>query len=233
MMPYFYYGYDSVLIIALLGVMVLGFIAQASVNTTFKKYSAVRSQSGMSAANVAQKLLQNAGSSVQITRVGGALTDHFDPKNNIVGLSEAVYSSDSVAALAVGAHEIGHVMQYEEGYAPIRMRNAILPIAQFGSSAAPFIVIGGMLFGSYDLAMIGVILFAAVFAFQMITLPVELNASSRAIEMLSAGGFLSYDETAGAKKVLRAASMTYVVATLSAALTLLRLLLIARGSRRR
>jgi Zn-dependent membrane protease YugP len=233
MVPYYFYGVDPALIIALLAVMVLGFIAQASVGKTFRKYSEVRSQCGMRAVDVAQNLLRNAGSGVQITQVGGALTDHFDPRNNVVGLSEAVYGSNSVAALAVSAHEIGHVMQYELGYVPIKLRNAVLPVARFGSAAAPFIVIGGMLFGSYDLAMIGVILFGAVFAFQLITLPVELNASSRAIEMLSSGGYLSYDEVTGAKRVLRAASMTYVVATLSSALTLLRLLLLARGSRRR
>jgi Zn-dependent membrane protease YugP len=124
-------------------------------------------------------------------------------------------------------------MQYEQGYVPIKLRNAVLPVARFGSAAAPFIVLGGMLLGIYDLAMVGVILFGAVFAFQLITLPVELNASSRAIEMLSSGGYLSYDEATGAKRVLRAASMTYVVATLSSALTLLRFLLLARGSRRR
>ena len=167
-----------------------------------------------------------------IRPVRGSLTDHFDPRNQTVGLSDSVYGSRSIAALAVAAHEIGLVMQYEEGYFPIRLRNAILPVASLGSGAAPWIVVLGLIFGMGDLAMAGVWLFGAVLAFQLITLPVELNASRRALAMLQDGGFLSYDETPAARKVLRAAAMTYVVAVLSALVSFLRLFLLARRSSR-
>ncbi len=170
---------------------------------------------------------------MQITPVQGRLTDHFDPRTNIVGLSEAVYNDNSVAALAVAAHEIGHVMQYETGYIPFRVRNAILPVASFGSQAAPFIVIIGLIMSSYNLAMFGVILFAGMLLFQVVTLPVEFNASRRAIEMLESGGYLSYDEAPQAKAVLRAAALTYVVAALASLVTLLRLLGMASRTRRR
>ncbi|MEL7610723.1 MAG: zinc metallopeptidase [Bacillota bacterium] len=224
---------DQPLLLALIAVMILGFIAQGGVRRTFARYSQVRSASGRSASEIAGRLLSDAGSGATIARVGGRLTDHYDPRSNVVGLSEQVYDSDSVAALAVAAHEIGHVMQYEQGYVPIRIRNAILPVASFGSQAAPFIVIIGLLMGSFDLAFAGVILFGAVLVFQIVTLPVEFNASHRAIEMLTSGGYLGYDEATGAKRVLRAAAMTYVVAALASAITLLRFLMLANRNRRR
>lgn len=227
-MPYYYFGNYSIML-ALLAVMVLGFIAQARVQSTFRKYSQVRSLSGYTGRQIAQDILISEHSSVLVSEVRGSLTDHFDPRNQTVGLSQSVYSSDSVAALAVAAHEIGHVMQYERGYFPIRVRNAILPVARFGSSAAPFIVILGLLFGSYDIAIAGVILFGAVLAFQLITLPVEFNASRRAIETL--GNYVPADELPAAKKVLNAAAMTYVVAALASAVSLLRLLTIANRRR--
>lgn len=232
-MPFYYYS-DSYYLLALLAVMAIGVIAQASVRATYNKYSQMLSLRGLRASDVAQELLRSNGSGVMVTAVKGSLTDHFNPKTETVGLSESVYPSSSVAALAVAAHEIGHVMQYQEGYVPIRIRNAILPVANFGSQAAPFLVIAGMLLGWFDLAIAGVALFAAVLLFQVVTLPVEFNASSRAIAMLSEGGYLAYDEIPGAKKVLRAAAMTYVVAALSSLVSLLRLLAIAsRGRRRR
>ena len=197
------------MLFALLAVLVLGLIVQARVQSTYKKFSKTRASSGIPANEMARQLLQNANSGVSITQVKGYLTDHFNPKTHTVGLSDAVYHSDSIAALAVAAHEIGHVMQYEDDYLPIRIRNAILPVAQIGSSASPFIVILGL-----------------------VTLPVEFNASSRAVSMLVGSGFITYDEESSAKKVLRAAAMTYVVAVLSSLVTLLRLLFIARGSRR-
>lgn len=224
---------DQPLLLALIGVMILGFIAQGTVKRTFARYSTMKSSFGRSASEVAGRLLSDAGSGVTITRVGGRLTDHFDPRTRVVGLSEQVYDSDSVAALAVAAHEIGHVMQYEQNYVPIRIRNAILPVASFGSQAAPFIVIIGLILGSFDLAFAGVILFGAVLVFQLVTLPVEFNASHRAIEMLTSGGYLGYDEANGAKRVLRAAAMTYVVAALATAVTLLRFLMLANRGRRR
>ena len=224
---------DQTLFFALIAVMVLGFIAQSGVQRTFSRYSAVHGSFGRSASEVAGRLLMDAGSGASLTRVGGRLTDHYNPRTGVVGLSEQVYDSDSVAALAVAAHEIGHVMQYEQGYLPIRIRNAILPVASFGSRAAPFIVILGLLMGSFDIAFAGVILFGVVLAFQLVTLPVEFNASRRAIEMLTSGGYLGYDESIGAKRVLRAAAMTYVVAALASAVTLLRFLLLANRGRRR
>ncbi len=220
------------MLFALLAVLVLGLIVQARVQSTYKKFSKTRASSGIPANEMARQLLQNANSGVSITQVKGYLTDHFNPKTHTVGLSDAVYHSDSIAALAVAAHEIGHVMQYEDDYLPIRIRNAILPVAQIGSSASPFIVILGLMFGSYEVAIAGVILFAAVLLFQLVTLPVEFNASSRAVSMLVGSGFITYDEESSAKKVLRAAAMTYVVAVLSSLVTLPRLLFIARGSRR-
>ena len=229
-MPYFYY-YDPMLW-AVLVLAIVGLISSGRVQSTFRKYSQMPARTGLRACDVAQRMLFDGGSDAQLTRVSGTLTDHFNPKTNTVGLSEAVFDQSSVAALAVAAHEIGHVMQYEEGYFPIRLRNAILPVASLGSGAAPWIVVLGLIFGMGDLAMAGVWLFGAVLAFQLITLPVELNASRRALAMLQDGGFLSYDETPAARKVLRAAAMTYVVAVLSALVSFLRLFLLARRSSR-
>lgn len=231
-MIYPYGLYYDPLILAVLAVFILGLIAQGGVTRTFSKYSKEPASSGLTGQEVAQRLLDQGGSSVTIRPVRGSLTDHFDPRNQTVGLSDSVYGSRSIAALAVAAHEIGHVMQYEEGYFPIRLRNAILPVASLGSGAAPWIVVLGLIFGMGDLAMAGVWLFGAVLAFQLITLPVELNASRRALAMLQDGGFLSYDETPAARKVLRAAAMTYVVAVLSALVSFLRLFLLARRSSR-
>ncbi len=225
-------GYDSTILLVL-GAMVLAFLAQAGVQRTFRKYAEVTATANKPASLIAKELLRREGSMVQVAPVGGQLTDHYNPKTNIVGLSETVYDERSVAAIAVAAHEIGHVMQYEQGYVPIRLRNAILPVANFGSQAAPWIVIAGLLFSNYRLALLGVILFGAMLLFQVVTLPVEFNASSRAIEMLSSGGYLSYEEVPQAKKVLRAAAFTYVVAALMSLANFIRLLSIANRSRRR
>lgn len=225
------FGNDSTILL-IIGAMILSLIAQGAVQRTFSKYAKIAASANKSAASVAKELLHREGSVAQVTPVGGSLTDHYNPKTNIVGLSQAVYEERSVAAIAVAAHEIGHVMQYEQGYLPIRVRNAILPVASFGSQAAPFIVIAGLLFSNYNLAIVGVILFGAMLLFQVVTLPVEFNASSRAIEMLSSGGYLSYEEVPQAKKVLRAAAFTYVVAALASLANFLRLLSIANRSRR-
>lgn len=226
-------GYDSLLIFALIAVTVIGMIAQFKVQSVYKKYLKHRAQAGLPSYMVADQLLRRGGSNALLKPVAGMLTDHYDPRSNVVGLSESVYNSDSVAALAVAAHEIGHVMQYSEGYGPIKLRNAILPVASFSSSLAPIIVIAGLFMGITKLAQIGVILFAAVFAFQLITLPVEFNASRRALEMLSDGGYISYDEHTGVKRVLRAAAMTYVVAALASLITIVRLVLLTSGRNRR
>ncbi|MDD4074852.1 MAG: zinc metallopeptidase [Eubacteriales bacterium] len=222
-------GYFFLLIL----VMVLGFAAQAGVTNTYKKYSQVLASSRVPAGELARALLRNGGSSVTVNEINGDLTDHFDPRTGVVSLSQSVYPSSSVAALAVAAHEVGHVMQYEEGYLPIKIRNLLLPAASFASKASVFIVLAGVLFGIFDLAMLGVYLFLAMLAFQVVTLPVEFNASRRGIDMLTAGGYVTAEEAPMAKSVLRAAALTYVVAVLSTLVTLLRLFAIANSSRRR
>ena len=230
-----YFGYgsgDGIYIILLLVVMGISFYAQGKVQKTFNQFAQMPSSSGLRAEEIAQQLLNRGNSPVQLTPVQGSLTDHFDPKNGVVGLSTQVYGQNSIAAVAVAAHEIGHVMQYQEGYAPIRLRNTILPVASIGSFAAPWIVILGLMMGSFNLSMIGVILFGAMLVFQVVTLPVEFNASARALRMLEEGNYITYEESDGAKKVLNAAAMTYVWAAVASLISFLRLLAMANRSRR-
>ncbi len=226
----------------LLGIMVLSMIAQSRVKSVFNKYAQVPAKSGVTGARLAQELLYRNGLDLPVQPVSGTLTDHFNPKDQTVGLSEAVYGSSSVSALAVAAHEIGHVLQYNEDYRPMKMRSVILPMANIGSRIGPFLVIGGLLLSwlaastgniGYYIAMGGVVLYAMMFLFQLITLPIEFNASKRGLEMLTNGGYIVEDELPGAKKMLNAAAMTYVLAALGAFVTLLRLLSIASGARRR
>lgn len=228
------YGSNSYLFFAVIAVAILGAIASARVNSVFQKYARVPARSGLPAHIVAQRLLLEGGSSASLSQVGGRLTDHYDPKNNAVGLSQAVYNESSIAALAVAAHEIGHVMQYQDGYGPIRLRNALLPVARIGSGAAPWLVILGVMMGSFGLASFGAWLFGGILLFQLVTLPVELNASRRALDMLTAGGYIDrYDEEGAARKVLNAAAATYVVAALASLVTFLRLLSMAGSTRRK
>lgn len=225
---------QSLLYFALLILMVVSLFAQGRVQRVFQKYANEPAASGKTAESVAYELLACYGAgNVRIEPVSGALTDHYNPKTDVVGLSQAVYGERSVSALAVAAHEIGHVLQHEEGYLPIRIRNAVLPAASIGSNLAPWIVILGLFLGSYNLSMVGVVLFGAVLVFQLATLPAELNASSRALRMLEDGGYVDYSQSDDAKKVLRAAAMTYVLATLAALVSFLRLYSIAASSRRR
>lgn len=210
----------------------LSIIASSRVQSVFNRYNRESSERGQAAHGVARQLLYNAGSGVQLERVGGSLTDHFNPKTQTVGLSEAVYDSSSVAAVAIAAHEIGHVMQYEEDYAPIKMRNAVLPVARIGSQAGPLLCIIGLFLSIYPLAIAGVALYGAILLFQLFTLPVEFNASRRALAMLTEGGYITEAERPAARKVLNAAAMTYVLAALASLVTLLRLLAIANSSRR-
>lgn len=223
-------------------IMFLSLIAQSRVTRVFEKYNQSPAQRGIPAAQLAQELLMKHGLSLPIQQVQGSLTDHYDPKNGVVGLSEAVYGSSSVSAYAVAAHEIGHVLQYNEDYAPMRLRSAILPAANIGSHLGPWIVIGGVLLAmfsrsvgnyGYYIALGGVALYVLVLLFQLITLPVEFNASRRGLEMLTANGYVTEDELPGAKKMLRAAAMTYVLAALGAFVTVLRLFSIASSARRR
>ena len=225
---------QSLLYFALLILMVVSLFAQGRVQRVFQKYANEPAASGKTAESVAYELLARYGAgNVRIEPVSGALTDHYTPKTDVVGLSQAVYGERSVSALAVAAHEIWHVLQHEEGYLPIRIRNAVLPAASIGSNLAPWIVILGLFLGSYNLSMVGVVLFGAVLVFQLATLPAELNASSRALRMLEDGGYVDYSQSDDAKKVLRAAAMTYVLATLAALVSFLRLYSIAASSRRR
>ena len=229
---YYNGGSDSLYLILLLALMIVSAFASRRVQTVFSKYSGIRASSGIPAEQAASDMLRSAGSACRIVPVSGTLTDHFDPRENTVGLSTGVYGQNSVSALAVTAHEIGHVLQYEQDYSPIRLRNAVLPVAGFSSAAAPWIVIGGLFFGSYNLAMIGVILFGTVLLFQLVTLPVEFNASSRGLSLLEQGGYLSTEQLPMAKEVLRAAAMTYVFSALASLISFLRLLNIANRSRR-
>ena len=229
MFGYYGYGYsDGIYLLALLAILVLSLVAQGAVQRTFNRYAGTPTARGMSAEQVAAALLARNGSGVRIEPVSGKLTDHFNPKTGTVGLSQAVYGSNSVAAVAVAAHEIGHVMQYEEGYAPIRLRNAILPVASLGSNLAPYLVIVGLILGSFNLAMVGVVLFGAMLLFQVATLPVEFNASNRAMQWLEVSGTLHGEHLQQARTALSWAARTYVVAALSAIATLLYYLGFAR-----
>ena len=237
--------YNMIMIYLALAVliMILSLVAQSHVQRVFQKYAQTPARRGIYAGQLAQELLYQNGLSLPIKPVAGELTDHFDPKNQVVGLSEAVYGSNSVSAYAVAAHEIGHVLQYQEDYRPMRLRSAILPAANLGSRIGPFLVIGGLLLSGffaartgntgYYIAMAGVALYVAVLLFQLVTLPVEFNASRRGLEMLTSGGYLADDEMPGAKKMLRAAALTYVLAALGSFVTVLRLLSIAQSARRR
>lgn len=230
MFPYFYYDWTWII---LLPAIILSLWAQMNVNSTFKKYSEVYNRFGLTGADAARRILDMNGLySVKIERVGGDLTDHFDPKTNVVRLSDATYGSTSVGAVGVAAHEVGHAIQHAAGYAPIRVRNAIVPAVNVCNMLSmPIIILG--LFLSYTLVELGIILFSATVLFQLITLPVEFNASRRALSTLGSQNLLAPDELKGASKVLKAAALTYVAAAVSSILSLLRLILIFGGNNRR
>lgn len=222
-MPYFYY--DESYILFVLPALIISFIAQIAVKRTFNKYSSVLSSANLTASDVTRKILDlNGLHNISIERVSGHLTDHFDPRSNVIRLSDSVYSSTSVAAIGVAAHEAGHAVQYATGYKPIKMRNAFVPIANFGSRISIPLVILGLFLSFEPLVLGGIILFSAIVLFQLITLPVELNASRRALKTLSDTGILAIYELGGAKKTLTAAAMTYVASALVAVMQLLRLL---------
>lgn len=212
--------------------IIISLAAQFAVTSAFKKYSSVRNARGLTGAGAARMILDNAGlNHIQIERVAGELTDHFDPTANVIRLSDSVYDSDSVAAVGVAAHESGHAIQYGKEYAPIKLRSAIIPVTQIGSKLVTPLVVAGIFFSFPTLIDIGIILFCAVVIFQAVTLPVEFNASGRALTILRESYMLDESELKGAKRVLTAAALTYVAALVSALLSLLRLLLI-RGRRR-
>ena len=231
-MPFFY-GFDSTYFLVLIGV-ILSLWASARVKSTYAKYSGERSLSGMTGAQAAQRILSMAGIyDVTVQHVAGNLTDHYDPRNKTLNLSDAVYSNASVAAVGVAAHECGHAIQHDRGYAALKFRSALAPVANIGANISwPLILMGLLLGGSSLLIEIGILMFSLAVAFQLVTLPVEFNASKRAMTMLEETGVLYADELPKTRKVLNAAALTYVAAAASSILQLLRLVLLF-GNRRR
>ena len=214
-------------IIILIPALIFSLIAQLMVKGAFSKSSGVRNSRGYTGADAARAILDRNGLSyIRIEHINGELTDHYDPGANVIRLSDSVYNNDSVAAVGVAAHEAGHAVQYAEGYGPIKVRSAIIPITQFGSNLSTPLVILGIIFSSNVLITAGILLFCTVVLFQAITLPVEFNASGRALKVLREEHFLDDDEMKGAKSVLTAAALTYVAAMFSALASLARLLLI-------
>ena len=214
-------------IIILIPALIFSLIAQLMVKGAFSKYSGVRNSRGYTGADAARAILDRNGLSyIRIEHINGELTDHYDPSANVIRLSDSVYNNNSVAAVGVAAHEAGHAVQYAEGYGPIKVRSAIIPITQFGSNLSTPLVIFGIIFSSNVLITAGILLFCTVVLFQAITLPVEFNASGRALKVLREEHFLDDDEMKGAKSVLTAAALTYVAAMFSALASLARLLLI-------
>ena len=229
-----YYGwYFDPTMLLILPALLLALWAQFRVQSTFRKYSDAPSAQGWTAAEMAADLLARNGlGDVRVERVRGSLTDHYDPRTNTLRLSDTVYGSTSLAALGVAAHECGHAMQEAEGYKPLRIREKIVPVAQIGSWAAMPLFVLGLVMSWEPLLTAGIIVFSLVVAFYLVTLPVEFDASGRALEQLEGGGYLSSAETDDAGRVLRAAALTYVAAALQAVLQLLRLLVLAGGNRR-
>ena len=225
-MPYYYY-YDPTYILVIIGA-ILSIIASSMVQSTYSKYSKVRSMSGMTGAQVAEMILKNKGIyDVRVERVSGNLTDHYNPKTKVVNLSDSVYNSQSVAALGVAAHECGHVIQHHEKYVPLSIRSMLVPAANIGSKAGiPIILLGILLGYNIVLVQIGIWVFALAVLFQVVTLPVEFNASRRALVCLEEYGIVTRDEKSKSAKVLRAAAFTYVAAAASAILQLLRLIML-------
>ncbi|MBQ3534635.1 MAG: zinc metallopeptidase [Clostridia bacterium] len=222
--------FDSTYLI-LIPAILFSLWAQSQVKNTYARYS--KEFAGLTGAEAARMVLEmNGVTGVTIQPIAGELTDHFDPRTNTISLSQGVYDVTSVAAVGVAAHEAGHAVQYAVGYSPIKIRTAIIPVTQIGSYLSWPLLLIGLLLGSETLAMAGVLLFCAVVAFQLVTLPVEFNASNRALDALGASGYLKEEQLNGAGKVLRAAAMTYVAALAQAVAQLLRLLMIANRSRR-
>lgn len=236
-MPYYYFDWTYVVLV--IPCIILSLIASARVNSTFKRYSTQYSYRRLTGAEAAQRVLNSNGiRNVRIERISGKLTDHYDPTANVIRLSDSVYDNTSTAAIGVACHEAGHAVQYAQGYAPIKLRAAIIPVTNFGSKLAmPLILIGLLLSAlgstSYILVYLGIACFGLSLIFQLITLPVEFDASRRAMIAIEQGGLLTEEEQRGARKTLQAAAMTYVAATAVALAQLLRLLIIFGGGNRR
>ncbi len=231
----FYYYYDWTYILVLVGAVIC-MAASARVKSTLKRYSTVRSRLGMTGREAAEQILRRNGIyDVQVIHIPGNLTDHYNPSKKTLGLSDTVYNSSSVAAIGVAAHECGHAVQHATGYAPLSIRGALVPVANIGSTAAwPLIIIGLLLNGQMSAMLInlGILLFSAAVLFQIVTLPVEFNASGRAVRVLETSGMLYPEEVGAVKKVLGAAALTYVASAAAIILQLLRLIIIAGGRRR-
>ena len=239
-MPYYYgnsyyggYGTflaDNLYVLLLIPVLLLSFYAQMQVSGSFRRYSAVNNRRRITGAQAAEAVLRaNGVYNVPVRMCRGHLTDHYDPRENAIYLSENVYNAPTIAAVGVAAHEAGHAVQYAVGYGPVRLRTAIIPATQLGSKFSFILLLVGMLLYSQTLFLAGIVLFSATTFFQLVTLPVEFNASGRAIRTIEDGGLLDVEETRGAKKVLRAAALTYVAALLMSMLQLLRFVLIFLG----
>ncbi|MBR5805600.1 MAG: zinc metallopeptidase [Oscillospiraceae bacterium] len=223
---YFIHGLDIYYLILVIPAVIFSMWAQSKVNSTFSEYSSHTTYSRMTGFEAARRILDANGlRHVNIERVSGSLTDHFDPKANVIRLSDSVYSSPSVAAIGVAAHEAGHAVQYAVGYAPIKVRSAILPACQIGSQISWPMIFIGLVMNSQFMINLGLVLFASVAVFQLVTLPVELNASNRAMDALAMSGSITDNELYGVEKVLKAAAMTYVAALAASLAQLLRLLL--------
>ncbi|HIY08096.1 MAG TPA: zinc metallopeptidase [Firmicutes bacterium] len=223
----YYYGIDMTYLVLVLPAFLFSLWAQMKVNSTFSRYSKVRSLRGLTGAQAARYILDRNGlAHVRIEQVAGNLTDHFDPRTNVVRLSQSVYNVPSIAAVGVAAHECGHAVQYAVGYGPMKLRAAIIPATNFGSKLALPLILIGLLFNSSQLLLAGILLFSLTAVFQLVTLPVEFNASSRALRTLDQQGILTQEELAGTRKVLTAAALTYVAALLVALAQLVRMLLL-------
>ncbi len=228
----YYYGFDWTYLL-ILAAFVFTLIVQSTMRGTFRKYSRIRSGSGMTGAQVAQQILASEGLyGVQVLQVSGDLTDHYDPRNKTVSLSQTVYGNSSLAAQGVAAHECGHAIQDAKGYAPLGIRSALVPVASFGSSAAWPLFFIGLLFQLPVIMKIGIFLFLFALLFQLVTLPVEFNASHRAMKKLQGMNLMSREELGGARRVLSAAAMTYVAAAATSLMYLLRMLILSGVGRR-
>ena len=223
-MPYFFW--DSTMLI-LVPALIFALWAQWKVKSTIKKYSKVSSMSGMTGYQIAKKLLErNNITDVEVEQTGGSLSDHYDPKGRVVRLSDQIFQGTSVASIGIAAHEVGHAIQHNTGYAPLRWRHAFFPVASLGSKLWIWLLLAGMIFTIPQLIDAGIIFFSATLVFQLVTLPVEFNASRRALAQLTDGGYITRDDTDGARAVLNAAAMTYVAAAAVAFAQLIRLLVL-------
>lgn len=225
--------YDWTYFLVLIG-LALGLWAQSSVKSAYAEQSKVRTRLGIPASQVAMDLLhRNGNHAVTLAHISGQMTDNYNPTNETLNLSDGVYNSDSVAALGIAAHEAGHAMQKMTGYAPLALRSLVVPAVNIGSTAAMPVFIAGLIFSWQPLVTAGIILFSLSVAFSLITIPVEIDASNRAMQMLTEGGYVTAEEESGVRKVLRAAAMTYIAAAVANMLNLLRLILISNSRRRR